>query len=112
MTSKVLILLMIFIVSSCGSHVVVRTTKCNQDIAWESHIMKPDFKIEDSVATPFGFWYPTQVDITKFLKREKIECSSIKSLSIVVRSTFTDIIRTVIPFLSTKSFIIVGKFKP
>jgi len=102
---------MILLVTSCGSHVVVRTTKCNADIDWDTHIFQPDFKIEDSITTPLGFWYPTQVDITEFLKRENIECSKIKSLSIIIRSTWNDVIRTIIPFMSSKSFTIIGKFK-
>ena len=106
----VLFACMTFLFTSCGTSIVVSPRGCVTKAQWGKKISNPDFVIVESVWSPLGFLDKQHVSIKKMLKSKKIYCSQLRRVSVVVRSSWQDVLRSIIPFAATRSVEVAGTF--
>jgi len=104
-------LTLFFLLSSCGSHVVLTPTPCQQEFAWGIPTTPLDFKITQVYATPLGLWHPTKIDLIELLKEHNIDCRKIKTISLLIETHWSDVLKTLIPFWSTKTIVLMGNYR-
>ncbi len=106
------VMIIIVLCFGCARHLRIYSKGCNIPAMWLDHNEgESDFKFEYKVyGNTFGF-DATRVNIVEMLKKNKLVCEEINSISIESKQNIIDIITGVIPFLSRTTLNVEGTFR-
>ena len=84
---RIVFLLLLFFVSSCGSLSLV-PRGCKTDGIWGEDLGYNDFKEVIINKSYYVWFFDLELKLKDILKEQKIECSSVKKLRVEMRNTF------------------------
>lgn len=109
--ANVRLLFVLFLLASCSSNIALRTQDCESKKTWWHPSKANNFEISSKVWTPLGSLSEREIDLDKILLANELSCSMVETLSVTYESTWADVARSFIPFLSTKTVVIQGHIK-
>lgn len=113
------VFLLVILLTSCGSHLVINPEDCDTKGVWgRSQIIKSidkelfQFEFKESIWTPFGFAYSTDIYLKQFIEDRNLLCSRLDSLEVEMKTQWYEGILRFIPFMSRKTVIVRGLYAP
>jgi hypothetical protein len=113
---RVLIFAFMLSLTSCSSSLKINPGECGGEVVLGRYLEgsklknKKDFIIEDKILTSFSFKGNSEVIyLDQFLKENEIDCSRVKSLSLLLKNTWSDVLISLIPFMTRSTLVVSGE---
>ena len=102
--------------TSCSSSLKINPGECGGEVVLGSYLEgsklknKKDFIIENKVLTSFSFKGNSEVIyLDQVLEENEINCSQIKSLSLLLKNSWSDVLISLIPFMTRSTLVVSGE---
>jgi len=96
----------LLLLMSCASNIQLTAHGCNGAAQWFDDSLAPDFKIESKVWSGPG---QKRIFIKDLLKKNKIKCEDVKSLSFVSQRYWDDVLSSLLPWWRRSTIILTGR---
>jgi hypothetical protein len=112
---RVLIFSLMLSLTSCSSSLKINPGECGGEVVLGSYLEgsklkdKRNFLIEDKILTSFSFKGNSEVIyLDQVLEENEINCSQIKSLSLLLKNSWSDVLISLIPFITRSTLVVSG----
>lgn len=113
---RVLFLAFILSLTSCSSSLKINPGDCGGEVVLGSYREGSNFKtkknfiIEDKILTSFSFKGNSEVIyLDQVLEENEINCSQVKSLSLLLKKSWSDVLISLIPFMTRSTLVVSGE---
>ncbi len=101
MNLKIRLFLLLFVVSSCGTHFYIDPRGCQGVGQWGDKIN--DKRFTERYWDFTGLIEKEEIDLRDEFKNNNIDCENMREMSIIVKKTWWDATLSLIPFVSVKT---------
>jgi hypothetical protein len=100
-----------FLFVSCSGQLILNPRGCKTKASWGETQLEAEgnnFLVEKKIWIAFD---RKEIRLKEYLGFEKIKCSRVNTLSMQVKTSWSDAIYSLIPLLTRKTIILEGQFK-